>query len=88
VQGRDLVIKGFAAFVETTLGITQQVVQQLGADFAVVFGEVRSVFQQIEHAPAIAVSRPQQNLKAFFAKGQAALAQALVFGQRTLHQLA
>ena len=33
MQRRNLVVKGFAALVKTPLGITQQVVQQVGADF-------------------------------------------------------
>jgi len=87
VQGRDLVVKGFATLVEAPLGIAQQVMQQVGADFAVILGQVRGVFQQVEQAPTITVSRPQQNLEAFIAQAQAALAQPLVFREGSLHQL-
>ncbi|MNS24541.1 hypothetical protein D3C72_563900 [compost metagenome] len=88
VQRGDLVVERFAALVETPTGIAEQALQQVGADFAVVFGQVRGVFQQIEQAPAIAIGGRQQHLEAFIAEGQVALAQAPLFGQRTLHQFA
>ncbi|MNM93562.1 hypothetical protein D3C81_1059400 [compost metagenome] len=88
VQRGDLVVERFAALVETPTGIAEQALQQVGADFAVVFGQVRGVFQQIEQAPAIAIGGRQQHLEAFIAEGQVAFTQTTLFGQRAVHQLA
>ncbi len=81
VQRRNLVVKRFAALVETPACVTEQALQQVDTDFAAVFGQVRGVFQQIEKAAAVAVCGREQNLEGFVANAQPTLAQPLVFAQ-------
>ncbi len=88
MQGGNLVVERFAALVEPSAGVTEQALQQVGAHLAVVFGQIRGVFQQIQQAPAIAIGGGQQHLEAFVAEGQVALAKPTLLGQRTVDQLA
>ncbi|MOA00769.1 hypothetical protein D3C78_1201430 [compost metagenome] len=86
MQGRNLVVKRLAALVEAAPGITKQALQQIDANLAVVFGQVRGVFQQVEQTPAIAIGGGQQHLETFVAEAQLSLAQAPFLGQCALHQ--
>ncbi|MCY1557367.1 hypothetical protein D9M68_942140 [compost metagenome] len=88
MQRGNLVVERFAALVEPPTGVAEQTLQQIDADFTVVFGEIRGVFQQIEQAPAITIGGRQQHLETFIAEGQLPFAQATLFGQRAVHQLA
>eukprot|EP01132_Coremiostelium_polycephalum_P018947 gene18947-biopygen10297 len=87
VQRGNLVVERFAALVETPAGVAQQALQQVDADFAAILGQVGSVFQQIEKTSTVAIRSSQQDLEAFLTDTQLALAQALVFVQRTLQEL-
>ncbi|MNK98503.1 hypothetical protein D3C87_1188680 [compost metagenome] len=88
MQRRYLVVERLAALVETPTRIAEQALQQLGADFAVVFSQVRGVFQQIEQTPAIAIGGGQQHLEAFIVERQVALAQPTLFSECAMHQFA
>ena len=57
MQRGNLVVKRYSALVETSAGITEQALQEIDADLAVVFSQIGGVFQQVEQTPAIAISR-------------------------------
>ncbi len=88
VQCRYLVVERLAALVEAASTVTQQALQQPDIDFAAVFGQVRGVLQQVEHAPTVAIGGGHQNRKPLIAQGQLPLAQPALFGQGTIDQLA
>ena len=48
MQSRYLVVEGLPPLVEAPPAVAQQILQQLDADLAALFGQVRGVFQQVQ----------------------------------------
>ena len=88
VQRGNLVVEGFAALVETTAAVAQQVLQQLHPDFATVLGQVCSVLEKIEQTTAVTIGSSQKNLKGLVRQAEMAIAQAFRVGKCAIDQLA
>src|SRR5690606_17034378 len=88
VQRGYLVVEGLAALVETATAVTQQILQQLDADLAIVLCQVRGVLEEVEQPATIAIGGSQKNLESVIRQAQTAIAQPLRVGQGTIDQLA
>ncbi|MOA02229.1 hypothetical protein D3C78_1216720 [compost metagenome] len=88
MQCRNLVVKRFSAFVETPAAVAEQALQELDVNFTAIFGQVRGIFQKVEHAPTVTVGSGHEHLEGFVTDPQLALAEATLFSQGTVDQLA
>ena len=88
VQRGNLVVERLAALVETPPAVAEQALQHLDVDLAAIFGKVRGILEEVEHAPAIAIGGRHEHLEGVVTDAQVALAQPALFRQRTVDQFA